>query len=449
MIDITFGQPRGRCDGLRRRDFLRLGAVGPLGLSLASMMAAEKAGAASSSASASPGLRRARARSVLLVFLGGGLSHHDSFDPKPDALQEVRGKYGTIPTTVPGLRVGELLPRLAHRMQHFALVRSGTHENDHHETASNWVLSGRFGSPFGDHPSMGSVVAHETGFGGRLPPYVSVPRNPSFTWELGKSSWLGGRFESFSAGNPNEKEWRVRDLNRPSGVTDDMLARRRALLSAVDRLGGRVRGNDQLDTHDEFGRKAAELVLSPNARDAFSVDREPAALRDAYGRTDFGQSCLLARRLVEAGVRFVTVNYGGWDHHAKIFESLDKKLPELDMGLSALVTDLSNRGLLDETLLLVMGEFGRTPRINKDAGRDHWGRAGSMLFAGAGVRGGQVIGATDKEGAFVTERPVRPADVAWTVFESLGIDPRKILTTPEGRPVEILDQGSAVHELYG
>jgi uncharacterized protein (DUF1501 family) len=190
-------------------------------------------------------------------------------------------------------------------------------------------------------------------------------------------------------------------------------------------------------------------VLSPNARDAFSVDREPAVVRDAYGRTDFGQSCLLARRLVEAGVRFVTVNYGGWDHHAKIFDALDKKLPELDMGLAALVTDLSNRGLLDETLLLVMGEFGRTPRINKDAGRDHWGRAGSMLFAGAGIRGGQVIGATDKEGAFVTDRPVRPADVAWTVYESLGIAPGKILTTPEGRPVEILDQGAAVHELYG
>ncbi|MFM8359920.1 MAG: DUF1501 domain-containing protein, partial [Verrucomicrobiota bacterium] len=219
-------------------------------------------------------------------------------------------------------------------------------------------------------------------------------------------------------------------------------------LEAADRNGLRVRGNDQLDTYDEFGRKAAELVLSPTARTAFAVDAEAPALRDAYGRTDFGQSCLLARRLVEAGVRFVTVNYGGWDHHAKIFESLDRKLPEFDLGLSALVTDLDNRGLLAETLLLVMGEFGRTPRVNKDAGRDHWGRAGSLLFAGAGVRGGQVIGATDREGAFVTERPVRPADVAWTVFESLGIDPGKILHTPEGRPVEILDQGGLIGELY-
>ena len=443
MIDITFGAAHGRCDGLRRRDFLRLGAVTPLGLTLGGLLASEQAAASVAGMG-----RRARARSVILVFLGGGISHHDSFDPKPDAMEEIRGRYGTVPTTVTGLRVCELLPRMARCMHKVCLVRSGTHENDHHETASNWVLSGRFGSPFGDHPSMGSVVAHETGFGGRMPPYVAVPGNPSFTWELGKAAWLGGRFESFAAGNPNDKEWRVRDLARPAGVTDDMLARRKELLGAVDRLGGRVRGNDQLDTHDQFGRKASELVLSPNAREAFSVDQEPAKIRDAYGRTSMGQSCLLARRLVEAGVRFITVNSGGWDHHAKIFDGLDKKLPELDAALSALVTDLDNRGLLDETLLVVMGEFGRTPRINKDAGRDHWGRAGSMLFAGAGVRGGQVLGATDREGAFVTERPVRPADVAWTVYESLGIDPKKIVHTPEGRPVELLDQGGMIHELF-
>lgn len=445
MIDIGWGPGHGRGGGMSRRNFLRVGALGPLGLSLPALWTAERAAAAG--ASPAPA-RPARARSVILVFLGGGLSHHDSFDPKPDALEEIRGKYGTLPTTVPGLRIGERLPRLARRMQHFALVRSASHENDHHETATNWVLSGRFGSPFGDHPSIGSVVARETGFGGRMPPYVAVPKNPSFTWELGKAAWLGGRCESFTAGNPNDKEWRVRDLSRPAGVSDEALARRRRLLEAADRNGLQVRGNDQLDTYDEFGRKAAELVLSPTARAAFAVDAEAPATRDAYGRTEFGQSCLLARRLVEAGVRFVTVNYGGWDHHAKIFESLDRKLPEFDLGLSALVTDLDNRGLLAETLLLVMGEFGRTPRVNKDAGRDHWGRAGSLLFAGAGVRGGQVIGATDREGAFVTDRPVRPADVAWTVFESLGIDPGKILHTPEGRPVEILDQGGVIGELY-
>jgi uncharacterized protein (DUF1501 family) len=204
-----------------------------------------------------------------------------------------------------------------------------------------------------------------------------------------------------------------------------------------------------LATYDEFALKAAEMVLSPEAQRAFDIDREDVKMRDRYGHTEFGQSCLLASRLIEGGVRFVTVNYGGWDHHAKIFDNLDKKLPEFDTGLSALIGDMHERGLMQETLLLVMGEFGRTPKINKDAGRDHWGRAGSMIFAGAGVRPGTVIGATDRNGAFVTERPVRPADVAFTVYDALGIDPRKILRTPEGRPVEILDQGSSVTELYG
>jgi hypothetical protein len=446
MIDIQTGRGWRNCEGVTRRDFLRVGALAPLGLSLSGMLAAEAASKATTAAGS--GLRRARARSVILVFLGGGISHHDTFDPKPEAVEEIRGKYGTIPTCVTGLHVTDKLPRMARVMDRFTLIRSGTHENDHHETASNWVLSGRFGSPFGDHPSMGSVVAHETGFAGRMPPYVAVPRNPSFTWELGKAAWLGGRFESFSAGNPNEKEWKVRDLARASGVSDEALERRKNLLGAVDRLGDRVRGNDQIDTHDQFARKASELVLSSHAREAFLVDREDARVRDEYGRTDFGQACLLARRMVEAGVRFTTVNYGGWDHHGKIFEGLDKKLPEFDQGLSALVVDLERRGLLSDTLLLVMGEFGRTPRINKDAGRDHWGRAGSMLFAGAGVQRGQVLGATDKEGAYVTERPVRPADVCWTVYESLGIDPRKHLVTPEGRPVEILDQGGFIGELF-
>ncbi len=449
MFDITLGQTaRARCDGLSRRDFLRVGALAPLGLSLPALLAAQQAGAATAMATASGGRRGPRAKSVLLVFLGGGISHHDTFDPKPDAVSEIRGKYKTIPTDVPGLHLGELLPKMARCMGKVALVRSGSHENDHHETATNWVLSGRFGSPFGDHPAIGAVVAHETGFAGTLPPYVSVPRNPSFTWELGRSAWLGGRYESFKAGNPNDKEWTVRDLSRPGPVPAGSADRRQTLLQTVDTLAARIHGNDQLDTYGEFSRKAAEMVLAPAARRAFALEQEMDPVRAEYGRTEFGQSCLLARRLIEGGVRFVTVNHGGWDHHAKIFESLDKKLPEFDTAMSALLNDLDRRGLLQETLLLVMGEFGRTPKINKDAGRDHWGRAGSILFAGAGVQGGRVIGATDKDGAFVTDRPVRPADVAWTVYESLGIDPRKLLYTPEGRPVEILDQGGLITELF-
>jgi hypothetical protein len=442
MFDLSLSERFSRrCDGVTRRDFIRVGALGPLGLSLAGMLGWEKMLAADSKI-------QARAKSCILVFLGGGISHHDTFDMKPGAIEEIRGKYKEIPTSVTGLKVGELLPRMAKTMDKVCLVRSGTHENDHHETATNWVLSGKFGSPFGDHPSMGSIVAHETGFSGSVPPYVAVPKNPSFTWELGKSAWLGGRYESFKAGDPNGKDYKVRDLAMPASVSSQSAQRRQTLLQAVDTLSATVKGSDQLATYDEFERKAAQMVLSPEAQNAFAIEREGEKLRDLYGRHEFGQSCLLARRLVESGVRFVTVNFGGWDHHAKIFDNLDKKLPIFDQGLSALINDMSERGSLSETLILVMGEFGRTPKVNKDAGRDHWGRAGSMIFAGAGVRAGKVIGASDKDGAFVVDQPVRPPDVVATVYQALGIDPAKVLHTPEGRPVEILDQGTNLAELY-
>jgi hypothetical protein len=422
---------------LSRRESLRVGAVATLGLSLPSLVRAE-----------SLSKKKARARSVLLVYLGGGLSHHDSFDLKPEAPEEIRGKYKGMASNVPGVQVGELLPLMSRTMDKICLVRSGAHNNDHHETATNWVLSGRFGSAFGDYPSMGAVVAHETGFAGTLPPYVAVPRNPSFTWELGKSAFLGGRYESFKAGDPNAKDYKVQDVAPAEPMTAVKAERRQSLLDAVDRLAKKVHANDQIATYDEFRQRAAAMVLSSEARKAFSVDDEPEKLRDRYGRNSFGQSCLLARRLVEAGVRFVTVTYGGWDHHAKIFESLDKKLPEFDKGFSALIDDLQTRGLLGDTLVLCMGEFGRTPKINKDTGRDHWGPAASLIFAGAGVKPGTVIGATDRQGAYVTKRPVSPADVAFTVYDSLGIDAGKQLVAPDGRPVEILDQGELVKELF-
>ena len=441
MLDVSTHSKSSRlCTGHTRRDFLRIGGLAPLGLSLASLLSLEK--------TARAGAAKNRAKSVVLVYLGGGLSHHDSFDMKPEAVAEIRGKYSSISSSVPGLQVCELLPNVAKIMHKVALVRSGTHENDHHETASNWVLSGRFGTPFGDHPSMGAVVAHETGFSGLMPPYVAVPKNPSFSWELGKSAWLGGRYESFKCGNPNDENFRVRDLSRGEQITGEVLERRRTLLEAVDTLSSKIKGNDQLLTYDEFGQKAAEMVLSSEAQSAFDIARESESLRDLYGRTEFGQSALMARRLVEAGVRFVTLTYSGWDHHKKIYDSLDKKLPDFDKGLSAFINDMDDHGLLKDTLVVVMGEFGRTPKINKDAGRDHWGRAGSMLFAGAGVEPGRVIGATDKNGAFVTDRPVRPADVSWTIFDALGIDPAKELHTPEGRPVSILAEGSLIRELY-
>ena len=432
MLDIHFR---------RRRQLLRIGALAPLGLTLPDLLRSQDRAAA-----ASAGGRRAR--SVILVFLGGGLSHHDSFDLKPDAIEEIRGKYLPVGSNVNGILVGELLPHMARAMDKVCLVRSGAHTNDHHETATNWVLSGRFGSAFGDWPAIGAVVAHESGFPGTLPPYVAVPRNPSFTWELGRSAFLGGRYESFKAGDPAEANYRVRDVARAEPLPGERVARRHRLLAAVDQLAAGIEGSDQLAAYDQFQRRAAEMILSGEARDAFAIDQEDAALRDRYGRTTFGQSCLLARRLVERGVTFVTVNFGGWDHHARIWEGLENRLPDFDRGFSALVEDLHQRGTIDDTLVVCMGEFGRTPKINKDGGRDHWAAAASLLFTGAGVRTGQVIGATDRDGGQVVEAPVRPADVAATIYAALGIDPHHHLHTADGRPVEILDEGRVIEALY-
>ena len=438
MLDVSLGRGASKlCSGSSRRDFLRVGGLGMLSLPvlLRAEAQAEKAAGA-------------RAKSVILVYLGGGMTHHDTFDPKPDMPEEIRGKYKTIPTSVAGLSISEKLPLMAKQMDKVSLVRSGAHNNDHHETATNWVLSGRFGSPFGDYPAIGAVAAQEFGFSGTIPPYVSVPRNPSFTWELGKSAFLGGRYESFKAGDPNQKDYKVQDLSAAEPMSARKIERRENLLKAVDGLAKKVNGNDQVATYDEFHQRAAQMILSTEARKAFAIEDEDAKLRDRYGRNTAGQSCLLARRLVEAGTRFVTVNYGGWDHHGKIFEGLEKKLPEFDAAVSTLIADMADRGTLDDTLLVVMGEFGRGPKINKDAGRDHWGQAASLLFAGAGVKKGFVLGKTDKQGGTVVQRPVAPADVCYTILDTLGINPRKELRTPDGRPIEALDLGESVKELF-
>lgn len=440
MLDLQITDANRRSSGATRRDFLRLGAVGAMGLALPALLQAQD--------TARPNRREARARSVILVYLGGGLSHHDSFDLKPDAPEEIRGIYSPIATNVPGTQVGELLPRMARVMDKVALVRSGAHSNDHHETATNWVMSGRFGSLFGDYPAIGAVVSHQLGFRGALPPYVSIPRNPSFTWELGKSAFLGGRYESFRAGDPNQPGYQVPDIAPAANFNLQADQRRRSLLQSMDTLADQIQGNDQIDTYGEFQRRAADILVSTHARTAFVIEQEAERTRDRYGRTTFGQSALLARRLIERDVRFVTVNYGGWDHHAQIWNGLNRKLPEFDQGFSALIEDLDQRGLLASTLVVAMGEFGRTPQINRDTGRDHWAPAASLLFAGAGARGGFVLGQTDRRGAFVTRRPVAPADVAYTIYDAVGVDPHRWLMHPEGRPVEILDRGEPVRELF-
>ena len=438
MFRLPIGPGSRRCDGLNRRDFLRVGGLASLALPT---LLRSEALAKGNHPETAP------ARSVILLYLGGGLSHHDSFDPKPEAPAEVKGKYGTIATRLPGVRFSDQLPRLAAMNDRYSLVRSGAHGNDHHETATNWVLSGRFGSAFGDYPAIGSVVAHELGYRGPMPPYFAVPRNPSFTWELGKSAFLGGRFESFKGGDPNDAHFQVKDLALSRDHSAARLGRRQTLRLAVDDLARQVESDDGLKTMDEFQRRALDLVVSPEARRAFDLAHEDPRLRDRYGRTTTGQGCLLARRLVEAGVRFVTVNSAGWDHHDNIFRSLDRRLPEFDSALSALIEDLDARGLLETTLVVAMGEFGRTPKINDKAGRDHWGHAASLVFAGGGVAPGRLIGKTDDQGAYVVDRPVSPAEVAATIYGAVGVDPARNLMTPENRPVAILDEGSPIAEL--
>jgi hypothetical protein len=441
MFDLPLGPARRRCDGASRRDFLRVGGLTALGLGLPHLLRAE--------AMAADGDRaKARAKSAILIFLSGGLSHHDSFDAKPEAGEEVRGPFQAIDTALPGVQVGELLPLTAKVMDKVALVRSVTHGNDQHDVASNWMLSGRQGSPQGEQPAIGAVVAHHAGLSGPLPPYVAVPGNPNIGVELGRSGFLGGRYESFKTGDPSVPGFQVPDVAPGEPLPPPRAERRRILLDAVDDLARKVEGNDQLATYDEFHRRAVAITLSGAARAAFAVDQEPDRVRDRYGRTTFGQSCLLARRLVERGVRFVTVTFGGWDHHEQIGDQLRRMLPEFDRGYSGLIDDLDGRGLFNDVLVLVMGEFGRTPRVNGRAGRDHWGAAASLVFAGGGLRRGIVVGATDPNGAYVTRRPVTPADVACTVFQSLGIDPRKKIVTQDGRPVEIIDQGTPVGELF-
>ncbi len=444
MLDIDSGNGQTLCSGAKRRDFLRVGALSVLGLTLPDLLRLEAAQAAEKST------KKSRAKNVLLIYLGGGLTHHDTFDPKPEAPQEIRGKYGVIPTSLAGVKFSSMMPEMAKLTNLFALCRSQVTGSDHHETAAQWMLTGNYGMmQGGDYPSIGSIVTHETQPLNTLPPYVAIPKNHSFTWELGKAAWLGERYESFKSGNCGEANWKVPNLSLLADVPQERLNRREGMLHAIDNLAKRVEASDQLSSMDTFYQRAAQMILSSEARQAFDLSKEPDRVRDAYGRDSWGNQALLARRMVEANVRFVLLCQGGWDMHAKIFEGCDNSLPKFDRSIAALLRDMKERGLLDDTLVAMYGEFGRTSKINKDAGRDHWGNAGVMVFAGAGVRGGQVIGATDERGEYVTDRPIRPPEVAATIYSALGIDYDKYLDTPQGRPVRVLPECEPIRELWG
>jgi hypothetical protein len=433
--------PLTRCDGVVRRDFLQLGMLSALGMSVADLLRWQ-------ALADSPKKESKKETSCILIWLDGGPTHIDTFDPKPDAPKEVRGPFGTISTAVPGVRISEHLPLTAKAMSDIALVRSLTHELGNHNTGRHYLMTGHRPTPVVAYPSLGSVLAKESGFGRALPPYVIVPQ----TVEYSQAGYLPGAYGPFAVGgDPSKPDFRVRDLNAPEGVSIDVEARRRNVLTALDDFSREVEEGPATLACDAFYEQAYKLLGSPAAKSAFDLKKEPGAVRNRYGRKSIGQGCLLARRLVDAGTRFVTVVDRGWDTHVDIARNLPDarfrgsgKVPALDRAFATLLTDLRERGLLDSTLVVLMGEFGRTPKINNCARRDHWPRAGFVCFSGGGVKGGQVIGATDAHGEVPSDTPVRPEDVAHSMLKLLGVDPHKEYIAPGGRPLKILDKGKMI-----
>jgi hypothetical protein len=392
-----------------------------------------------------------RAKNCILIWLAGGPSHLDTFDPKPGAPSDVKGEFKPIDTSVPGLKISEVFPTLAKAMDQVTLVRSVTSPEADHDRAAHHLLTGYRPMPALVYPSYGSVVSKtREAKRGALPPYVAVPDAPLFS----SSGYLTPAYDPFSVnGDPSQPGFRVRDLTPPDRLTLDRLRRRRDMVKALDGFAHDVPATTLTSSRDQFSDQAYDLLTSSAAQAAFKIGSEPDKLRESYGRTPFGQSCLLARRLVEAGVSFVTLNDRGmaqlgWDTHQQNFPTIKNTLaPPLDKGVAALLADLKERGLLDSTLVIMMGEFGRTPKINKMAGRDHHGRANSVLLAGAGLPKGLVLGRTDSKGDSPADRPVTPADLAATLYTALGIDPNHQFETPDGRPIRLVDNGKVPREL--
>ena len=425
------------CEGVSRRDVLKVGALSFFGLSLPQFLAARGAAAAVGSP---------KAEAVILLWCSGGPSHLDSFDPKPDAPAEYRGEFKAIDTNVAGIQLSEHLPNTAKVMDKIALVRSLTSNIAAHEQASQYLMTGYRPLPTLEYPSYGSVIAKELGVRNSLPPYVAVPDIA----RAGQSGFIGAGYNAFTVPDPSRPGFRVEDVNPPRGVDQERMARRKGFTQKLNDRFVNPLPDGNVRAVDAFYERAYDLVNSTSAKRAFDVSEEQQSLRDQYGMTTYGQGALLARRLVEGGARFVTVSKGGWDTHDRNFQRLSTQLlPELDKAYAALLTDLSQRGMLDRTLVILMGEFGRTPRINPRGGRDHYSRVRFASFAGGGVKGGQVIGKSDATGSTPAERPVAVEDIASSLYTALGIDYHKQYMTPTGRPIHLATGGEPIKELWG
>jgi len=435
------------CDGIRRRDFVRVGGLTALGLGLTDLLRLQAAAK-----------NQSKRRQCILIWLDGGPSHLETFDPKPDTPAEVRGPFQPISTAVNGVQICELMPNTARLMNRIAIIRSVTSPLGEHNFGAHYLLTGYKPTPVVQYPSFGSVVAHMNKSDGVFPKNIAVPSFRVGGGRLSGQGFLTDSTRAFSVGgDPAKPDFRVRDLDFFPGVTDSRIDRRREFLAALDEFS-RVVDNSRIASSDPQFEQAFRLVTSREAKSAFDLSQEPRDVQKRYGGRTIGQSCLLARRLIERGVPFVTVNNPGWDTHENAYTRLKEGytgakvpvglIPSLDLALTALVEDLNDRGLLDETLIVVMGEFGRTPKLNTAGGRDHWPRVFSVAMAGGEVSGGQAIGTSDVVAESPKDHPITPADLAATIYTMLGIDPLHVLHTPDGRPVHLSRDGKVIRELF-
>jgi hypothetical protein len=423
---------------IHRRDLLKIGSLSALGLGLPQWLAARETA-------------KVRAKACILIWLDGGPSHLETFDLKPEVPADVRGPFKPIASNVNGIELCELLPRTAKVTNHLAIIRSMTSPLGEHGIANQYLLTGYKPSPVLEYPSYGSVLTHLRGGEHLLPQNIAVPefRSP------GGAGFLGSKFQPFSTGgDPSRADFRVRDLDPFPNVTEGRLNRRKEFLGAFDRTQFDA---EKRSPSDEPFEQAFRMVTNSQAKKAFDLSEETEATRARYGPRMLGQSCLLARRLVERGVPFVSILNTGWDTHNNLVLQLRDGysgakvgvglIPTFDFAFASLIEDLHERGLLKETLVIAMGEFGRTPKLNTQGGRDHWPRVFSVVLAGAGIRGGQVIGSSDRVGESPKENPVTPADLACTIYTLLGIDPAHELQTSDGRPVRVNQDGSPIKQL--
>ncbi|MFG0336222.1 MAG: DUF1501 domain-containing protein [Maioricimonas sp. JB049] len=457
MLRIARSDARSNCAGHSRRTALKVGACGLLNLSLADLLR-QRAGAGGHS----------RDKSVILLWLDGGPSQLESYDPKPEAPAEYRGPWTAISTKVPGIHLTEKFPLQAPHTDKMAIVRSLHHDNGDHFAAAHWMLTGKYGSNSANkesmYPSIGSYVSRIRGpVTNGLPTFVGLPAAESVYLYPGYqgAAYLGPAYNPFDV-QPQQRYLSatysapIKPPTLLTSINEGSIIRTSERVSLLSRLDGVRREIDRsgmMESMDQFQQQAVEMVLSGAAREALDIEQEDDATRDRYGRGPWGHYTLMARRLVEAGVGFVTVDMPHWDNHSRIEKGHGDKIPKVDQAVSALLTDLTDRGLLDDVIVLVMGEFGRTPRLNNGQpgipipGRDHWGNAISAMIAGGGIRGGQVVGATNDKAEHPIERPLKPGNLLATVYHLLGIDPATMFPNHAGRPIAILDEREIIREL--